>query len=80
MSDIGRVDIRENNEGKWEVYTRVVGILATFDTEKEATKDMVARIQEKLTPGATKQMRQAFSFGEGQKATQVHSGWTRSGG
>lgn len=80
MSDIGRLDVRENDEGEWEVYTYKVGVLATFDTEKEATQDMIARIQDKFTPGATKHMRRAFSYGEGQKATQVHSGWFRSGG
>lgn len=77
--DLGRVDYYEK-DGKWIVFGRICGVIATYNSEKEAMKRMIEEIQNKITPESTMKMRRAFSYGEGQNATQVHSGYYRSGG
>ena len=47
-----------NVDNQWEVYTMEQGVLSTFETEREANLFINKKIQEKLTPGMTSNMRQ----------------------
>ena len=78
--EIGRVDYYQNtNTNKWVVFGRICGIIAEYDTEREAIDRMIKEIQNKLTEEnmRTATTQQFFTFGEGRKATQTSTGKSR---